>query len=168
MSRRSYLILFISVAFYLAGCSSTVRYSSVSTVDNDSQSSGDSYTLSGKREMIVETARRYIGTPYCYGGVTTKCFDCSGFVNFVFDKAGIELPRVSSDIYLTGYTVDIATAQPGDLVFFKKGNRINHLGIYIGNNQMIHASTSRGVMIQDLRDSYYSKRFAGIKNVISP
>jgi cell wall-associated NlpC family hydrolase len=167
MSRLSYLRILAVLTVLLAGCSSTVRYSSELTVKKDSQTSDNAHTITAERELIVATAEKLIGTPYCYGGEGTDCFDCSGFVNYVFGKAGINLPRVSGDIYVVGFSVDIPSAQPGDLVFFKKGNRINHVGIYVGDNKMIHASTSRGVILQDLNDSYYRERFAGIKDVIS-
>jgi cell wall-associated NlpC family hydrolase len=158
------------VAALIGGCSSTIRYSSVSLPSSSSSASGHSitnnYILSEKQTKVIETARGFLGTPYCYGGEGNDCFDCSGFVNAVYRSAGIDLPRVSRDIYKVGTNLSLSQAEPGDLVFFKKNGKINHVGIYYGNGQMIHASTSRGVMIQSLSDNYYKKRYAGVRRII--
>jgi cell wall-associated NlpC family hydrolase len=151
----------------MGGCSSTVRYSSVSSFGNSiSFSIPENYPLNEKQEKIISTAHAFLGTPYCYGGKGNDCFDCSGFVDAVYRSVGIELPRVSQDIYQLGSSVPLSQAQPGDLIFFKKGNRINHVGIYSGNGKMIHASTSKGVMLQSFDNDYYQKRYAGIKRII--
>ncbi len=116
--------------------------------------------------MIINTAKQYIGTAYCYGGEGDNCFDCSGFVQRVFGKVGVDLPRVSRNMFKLGYVVSVSEALPGDLVFFKDVGTINHVGIYLGNGKMIHASSSKGVVIQSLDDNYYQRRYAGIKNVL--
>jgi len=171
MTPRKVSILIITVIFLFTGCTSVVRYSSenhtteISTTEHDTASVPDN-SLNKERETIIKTASNYLGTPYCYGGNGDACFDCSGFVNAVYLKAGIDLPRVSRDIYKMGISVNDETVQPGDLVFFKRGNTINHVGIYYGDGKMIHASTSKGVVIQSLSDSYFSSHFAGYKSII--
>ena len=166
MSIKLFLSGLLLLSILMVGCSSTVRYSSQNSVKNTAQPSTSGFTLTDQRLVIVQNARKYIGTPYCYGGEGMSCFDCSGFVNLVYKQAGVSLPRVSRDIYTLGQFVDLSKAQPGDLVFFKKNGTINHVGIYIGNNHMIHASTSRGVIEQDLNDSYYRQRLAGVKSIL--
>ncbi|WP_227937225.1 NlpC/P60 family protein [Alkalihalobacillus deserti] len=114
------------------------------------------------QDKIVVDSQSLVGTPYVYGGTTTRGFDCSGFLNYVFSKNGISLPRTAAAIYAAGDPIERKNLQNGDLVFFqtyKPG--ASHAGIYIGNNQFIHASSSRGVMVSSLNDSYWSQRYIG-------
>ena len=116
---------------------------------------------------IVATAKKYIGVPYLWGGVTPGGFDCSGFVQYVYKLHGIQLPRTSSQQYQTGKSVSKANLQPGDLVFFATSfGSVNHLGIYIGNNQFIHSGSSTGVTITSLSNSYWSARYVGAKRIL--
>lgn len=112
---------------------------------------------------LIQEAESHIGTPYVWGGSSPDGFDCSGFIYHVYSKAGLNLGRLSSGGYYNrSYYVN--TPQPGDLVFFentyKKG--ISHLGIYIGDNQFIHAGDS-GVQITSLNNSYWKSKFDGFK-----
>lgn len=114
---------------------------------------------------IVETAKSLAGTPYVWGGSTASGFDCSGFIYYVYNQAGVKIPRTST----TGYdsrSYDISSPQVGDLVFFENTYRagISHMGIYIGNNQFIHAGGDK-VQITSLDNSYWSKHFAGYKRL---
>ncbi|OCA82451.1 hypothetical protein A8F94_21350 [Bacillus sp. FJAT-27225] len=116
-----------------------------------------------KNDNLISLAKGLMGTPYAWGGSTPKGFDCSGFIYFVFKESGNNLNRHSSQgFYDRSYYVDKPEA--GDLVFFentyKKG--ISHMGIYIGDNQFIHAS-DKGVTITSLNDSYYKKHFSSFK-----
>jgi Cell wall-associated hydrolases (invasion-associated proteins) len=120
-----------------------------------------------RANAIVATAEKYIGVPYEWGGESpTLGFDCSGFVQYVFTQNGITLPRVSSDQYSVGKPVNFANLQPGDLVFFSIGNNgiVDHDGIYIGNNQFINASSSKGVTIYQL-GPYWTSVYIGAKRV---
>lgn len=120
-----------------------------------------------KVEGILTTAKAYIGTPYHWGGATPATgFDCSGFIQFVFNSQGISLPRVSRDQYRVGTAVSFEALQPGDLVFFSiAGNGIvDHDGIYVGDGQFINASSSKGVTIYTL-GPYWKSVYLGAKRV---
>lgn len=140
-----------------------------STASNNAAPAGGN-TASTTGAVIVETAKKYLGYPYVYGGMSPSGFDCSGFVNYVYKLNGYSMNRVASAIYYNNGTyVDKANLQPGDLVFFSNSSEyVGHVGIYIGGNQFIHASTSRtGVIISDLTSSYYIEHYVGAKRIIT-
>ncbi|MFP3728529.1 NlpC/P60 family protein [Priestia filamentosa] len=121
-------------------------------------------------QRMVAHALRDRGIPYVWGGATHSGFDCSGFILHLFKEEGINsLPRNSADIYKHGIYVSKSNLQPGDIVFFKNTYRpgISHMGIYIGNNQFVHASSSKGTTITSLDNSYFGPRYAGAKRITS-
>ena len=122
-----------------------------------------------KGSQIVATAKNYLGVPYLWGGNTPSGFDCSGFVKYVFAKHGITLPRTSKEQWKVGTSVSKADLQVGDLVFFSNTytTGISHLGIYVGDGQFIHASSSKGVVITPLSNSYWAARYTGAKRIVS-
>lgn len=118
-------------------------------------------------EDILATAKRYLGVPYVYGGTTPSGFDCSGFVQYIFNIHGILLPRTASEQATVGIPVNLADASMGDLIFFcmHSSKHINHVGIYIGNGSFIHASSKKGITIDSL-DGYYNNMLVAIRRVI--
>lgn len=138
----------------------------------DSASVSESAKTEALRQEIVEYAKTLLGVKYVYGGYSTKGFDCSGFVGYVFEQFGISLERSSKDMGNNGKTVKKADLKPGDLVFFDTNgglNAINHVGIYIGSNKFIHASSSIGrkVTISSLSDSFYSKSYMRARDYLA-
>ncbi len=121
------------------------------------------------REDIVKSAHQYMGVPYKWGGTTESGFDCSGLTRAVYLLNGISLPRASYEQYNEGDSVSKAKLQKGDLVFFitDKGKKINHVGIYIGNNEFIHAP-SRGKVVSKARldSSYWGKAYRGARSYL--
>ena len=124
--------------------------------------------VSEKGEAIVKAAQQYLGVPYVYGGASpSEGFDCSGFVYYVFAKQGISLPRTADDQALVGMDVN-GELQPGDLVFFSAdGYEINHVGIYVGNDEFIHANSEDELIDYDsMKRDYRVRAFAGAKRFV--
>jgi cell wall-associated NlpC family hydrolase len=118
--------------------------------------------------LLEEVITSYLGTPYKWGGTTPAGFDCSGFVLAVYREVyEITLPRTSAKMWKRGRKIPINAARPGDLVFFKGGSfgTIDHVGIYMGNNRFAHSSTSSGVIYSGLNETYYARRFAGVRRM---
>lgn len=118
---------------------------------------------------VLATARQHLGTPYRYGGSSPGGFDCSGFVKYVFSQHGYNLNRTAAAQYGQGTEISKSDLQLGDLVFFKcSSSSIDHVGIYIGNNEFIHSSSPRsgGVIITNLDESYYARSYAGAARII--
>ena len=122
---------------------------------------------SSKADAIIATAKEYIGVPYVWGGSSPSGFDCSGLVQYVFRQHGISLNRTAKQQYQHGSYVSRSSLQPGDLVFFQNTytTGISHVGIYIGSGEFIHASSSRGVMISSLSNSYWTSHYYGARRV---
>lgn len=116
---------------------------------------------------LIAEAHKVIGTPYRAGGTTPKGFDCSGFVGYTYKKVGVSLPRASGAMYKKGKPVSLKQLAPGDLLFFKtsKHKGISHVAIYIGNGRMIHATSSKGVKVDSIHQSYWKQRFVGAKRL---
>jgi uncharacterized protein YgiM (DUF1202 family) len=123
---------------------------------------------SSTASKIVATAKQYIGVPYEWGGSSPSGFDCSGFTQYVFNKHSIALPRTTDQQYKVGSYVSRSNLKAGDLVFLQNTYRegISHVGIYVGDGKMIHASSSKGIVISDLSSSYYTKHYYGARRVL--
>jgi cell wall-associated NlpC family hydrolase len=116
---------------------------------------------------LLQQIDHWWGTRYCLGGSDEACIDCSAFTQTILhDVYGVEVPRTAAEQYNFAQQINDAEIREGDLVFFKSGRGISHVGLFVGNNKFVHASTSEGVTISDLNDSYWSKKYAGAGRVI--
>jgi cell wall-associated NlpC family hydrolase len=115
---------------------------------------------------LLQTAAQYVGVPYMFGGNTPNGFDCSGFTRYVFARVGISLPRMADEQYDLGQPVNKGRLQPGDLVYFTTyTSGVSHVGIYLGDGKFISATSSRGVAIAHMDDSYWGPRYIGARRV---
>ncbi|MBJ6980010.1 C40 family peptidase [Luteimonas sp. MC1782] len=123
----------------------------------------------GRIQALLQRAMGLLGTPYRWGGTSPDSgFDCSGLVNYVFRTTlGIELPRVSREMASNGEKVERAALSAGDLVFFgRRGTRVDHVGIYVGDGQFVHAPrTGRDVTVSSLDTGYWANRFLQARRV---
>lgn len=122
---------------------------------------------------LLKDAEKYLGAPYKFGGNTSSGFDCSGFTVKVFEENDFKLPRRSTDQAEVGSQIDIKDVKPGDLLFFATagGSRVSHVGIVhdIGSDgevKFIHASTSKGVIISSLNETYWNKAYLHAQRVL--
>ena len=118
-------------------------------------------------QQLTRSALRFLGTPYVFGGDTPSGFDCSAYVQHVFAMVGISLPRTADAQYDVGKPA-VGGPRAGDLVFFQTYTEgVSHVGIYLGDGKFVHASSSHGVMVSNLSDSYWAARYLGAKRLIA-
>ena len=117
---------------------------------------------------LIFTAKKYMGTPYLFGGSTPKAFDCSGYLQYIFRENGIIIPRTADEQYKLGLrTTSSRELVPGDLVFFTTYEPgASHCGLYLGGGNFIHASSSRGVRVDNLSNTYWAPKFLGGKHIV--
>ncbi len=115
---------------------------------------------------LTRSALRFLGVPYSFGGTSASGFDCSGFVQHVFAMLGVALPRTADAQYDAGHRA-LGGPHPGDLVFFDTYGGVSHVGIYLGGGKFVHASSSHGVMVSRLSESYWASRYVGAKRLIA-
>lgn len=150
----------------------TTLPNSPSTEEEASETTNTSSNLKKTQKAILKEANKHIGTPYKYGGITPKGFDCSGFTQYVMAKNGIQIPRTSKAQAVSHKKVKQKDAKVGDLVFFGSSkSNISHVGIVseVSGTKlyMIHASTSKGIMITEITTNvYWSKKVQFITRVI--
>ncbi|KMY53020.1 peptidase P60 [Bacillus sp. FJAT-27231] len=117
-------------------------------------------------DSVIAEAKKYIGTPYKWGGTTPRGFDCSGFIQYAHKQVGLSLPRTAAQMYQKGSVISKSELEPGDLIFFSTYSKgASHVGLYIGDNEFIH-SASKGVRIDKVSNSYYQKRYLGSKRIV--
>ena len=146
----------LGVSLVLAGCASmTERSADLGT--------REIATAPQPESEVVRIARKYVGTPYRWGGSGPSGFDCSGLVRYVYAQVGVELPHNAAKQYALGAPVARADLQPGDIVFF---DRLRHNGIYVGEGRFIHArQTGKRVAIAGLDEAWYAARWVGARRV---
>jgi lipoprotein Spr len=163
-SKKLFIPLIVFFAFSLINCGTTKS----KTVIKDDR-------LEIQRDKIVNYAKTFIGTKYKYAGNTPEeGFDCSGFTKYVFSKFGYEVPRRSLDYTNFGISTEVKECTKTDILLFTGRDNtlkeVGHVAIVISNDngdvQFIHASTSRGVVISDLKVSYYKERILGARRII--
>lgn len=119
------------------------------------------------KTKILEQYANWRGVAYRFGGTTKKGIDCSAFTQRMFsEQFGVDLPRSTDEQQYTGHWVRQQNLRPGDLVFFRTGPTNRHVGIYIGNDKFVHASTSSGVTVSAINDDYWSKRYYAARRII--
>ena len=153
------------VTFILSSCSSSKNIAD----DPIYNPSGNEQLLSKDEIKLIKEAKSWIGTKYKYGGHSREGTDCSGFVLQVYKAVyNFKLPRSSKDQYAFCKKINKDKMKVGDLVFFATGksdNVVSHVGIYIGKDEFIHASSSRGVVISNLNQNYYTRTFVSAGKV---
>ncbi len=150
-----------------SGSSSSAGVSAGSSIPAASAvSNGKTYTISSSIDDLIAYSKSFLGVPYVYGGASSRGFDCSGYTLYIFKHFGISLPHSATSQLGYGIQVNREELQPGDLVFFRDTNystkAASHVGIYIGNSQFIHASSSKSgkyVSINSLNEAYHSRVF---------
>ncbi len=160
-------VIFTSLILFLASCKTTKTTTNTS-VSAKMETLQDKYApLLGVSKTAIQNEKlfsfidEWYNTPYKYGGNDKSGIDCSGFTQKLQQEVyGKTVPRVSREIYSSCKDADVSDLKEGDFVFFKVENsNVNHVGVYITNNKFVHASTKKGVMINDLNETYYKKYF---------
>jgi lipoprotein Spr len=119
-------------------------------------------------KTLLNAVDEWYGVRYRRGGNTKNGIDCSGFTEAVFLTAyGLQLPAVAREQYRICRKISTTELKEGDLVFFNTTGGVSHVGVYLGNNKFIHATVTRGVMVNDLYETYYSKRYIGAGRIDS-
>jgi cell wall-associated NlpC family hydrolase len=158
------------VTKFVTAASTTAKTSRSTTAETLMVSDDSSDTDDSAVGKLITFAKKYVGVKYVYGGKSPSGFDCSGFVGYVYKNFGIKLNSSAASMYSNGTRVSKSTLSAGDILFFDASSRgksgsIDHVGIYLGNNKFIHASTSnRKVIIQSL--SEYQGTYLGAKRVM--
>ncbi len=162
--KNNYFFLIALLPVFLSACSQTSHLNS-RTTDNRlpayTQSSPVA-TNNPARLRMINIAKSTIGVPYKWGGNNPRQgFDCSGLMRYVHQNAlGINIPRTAAKQRDTSRTISYSELQPGDMLFFKTGRKTNHVGIYVGDRQFVHApSGGKRVKVSTMDSTYWYKRF---------
>ncbi|MEE7545988.1 C40 family peptidase, partial [Xanthomonas sp. Kuri4-1] len=140
-------------------------------VSQSAANAAEAAVSDGKVQTILKRAMSMLGTPYRWGGTSPDGFDCSGLVGYVFKTAlGIDLPRVSREMAHDGdaeLIKDRSALNAGDLVFFGRRGRVDHVGIYVGEGRFLHApSTGKDVRVDSLVSGYWGEKFVQARRVL--
>jgi len=154
------IALTFAMSLILCCTSKPVSKREYSETQQTSKNNVLSVTRSNPGSMVASLARKQVGAPYRYGGSSPSGFDCSGLVQYVYGKLGVNLPRKSREMARVGQQVPVHALLPGDLVFFRiNRNRVSHVGIYIGNDKFVHATKSGDPVRKDsITNPWWRKR----------
>ena len=147
----------------------SAQYAKVENSDQVSKPDPDDNAATNPEgNSIVAAALQYVGYPYVYGTAGPETFDCSGFTSYIYKQFGVTLNRSSKDQVNNGVAVSKSNLQQGDLVFFStNGVYPTHVGIYIGDGNIVHASTAKdGVKISSLNTSYYTTNYFAARRIV--
>lgn len=151
-----FFLFLLTILSLLTGCASVEHDIAPPLTATKDATSIDMRDGNIVKSTLLKHYREWHGTPYRMGGLDRRGIDCSGFAYITFrSKLGYTLPRTTDLQAKTGQRVAQKNLQIGDLVFFKTSFYSNHVGIYLGNSEFLHASTSRGVMISSLQEQYW-------------
>lgn len=144
------------------------RKQNASAAANKTASKKQETAANGKsdsRSSLLNHGKKFIGTPYLWGGTSPKGFDCSGLVHYIYQKQGVSIPRNSREQFSR---LPVANnPQPGDLVFFRRNGVINHVGLYLGGGKMLHApQTGAKVRIENIERPNWKRRYAGARRAL--
>jgi lipoprotein Spr len=176
--RLQFFLFCILILFSLASCSSrkggVSRKEGVESQKTENANSNRGFAAEyskklgvpvpeNSNQVLISTISEWIGTPYKYGGNDKRGVDCSGFIHIVYPMAyNVKVPRSSAQLYKEAQPVSKSNLREGDIVFFKINTKeVGHSGIYLFDNYFVHASSSRGVMISRLEETYWNKYFVG-------
>lgn len=143
----------------------------IANAQKEAQNAGKTYQISKiDQQQLLEDAKYFKGGKYVWGGTTPKGFDCSGYVQYLYKKHDVNLPRTAWAQSKKGLSIDKKDLQKGDLLFFltdkKRGIPITHVGIYIGNGEFIHAASKKdGIIISSITHGSYAKTFVSARRV---
>lgn len=176
MSKKSPLLLLVAfVAALMVSCGSMKNTSTVHRTSKVGGGRGDTRnfeipsSLPPQSNALLAEAKKWIGTPYKYGGEDKRGIDCSGLVLNVYKSAlDIKLPRNSGEQAKYCSPLQKNQLMPGDLIFFATGSsrkRVSHVGIYVGDGRMVHSSASSGVVVSDIESDYFVRTYAGAGSV---
>ncbi|MBZ6006611.1 C40 family peptidase, partial [Paraclostridium bifermentans] len=147
----------------------TIGYVSSQYLGTVDSGGGENPGQSSSADKVINIAKQQLGKTYVWGAEGPNTFDCSGFTLYSFKNgAGVNLPRVSKEQSKYGTSVSKSNLQKGDLVFFDTDGDgvVNHVGIYIGNNEFIHASSGAGKVVISQFNSYYNSKFTNARRVL--
>lgn len=142
-----------------SGSSNSSTASSGSSSSSSNNATTVSSSSSSSVDAMISTARSVIGTRYQWGGTTPSGFDCSGFINYVYNQHGKSIPRTVSQMY--NAATKVSSPSRGDIVFFETRTGPSHAGIYLGNGQFIHSGASTGVTVSSMSNPYWSSHYIG-------
>lgn len=175
----------IAIAATLSACTTPNSSKNAQRITHSSESrmlngSSDSLAMASQDEFeqlvqsvdtkskIMDQYANWKGVSYRLGGTTKSGIDCSSFVQRTFiEQFGVALPRTTSEQESSGKSVNRNSLKAGDLVLFKTGRRMKHVGIYIGDNKFVHASTSSGVIVSEMTNDYWNKRYYAGRRIIN-